>query len=170
MVEFTNAHLDIVRFCSIECELQMSGERSVTWMVNGWQYAQMDPKRRPTITDITRLGMLVEPEVNRNGFRQCGVRVGNAVKMEWDKVPRAIDMLVENGTDLTPADWFREYEEIHPFEDGNGRSGAILFNWLNGTLDAPVWPPNFWQDHRRTMDNGLSDLPDPVRVDSRGNA
>jgi hypothetical protein len=148
-------HLDLVRFCAIECELQRSGERSVFWMVQAWVMA-LGWDGHPGPEDIIELGRIVEPVKNRRGFRECGVRVGSDVKGDWSLVPRQIDNLCEQATidELTPAEWFREYEEVHPFIDGNGRTGQILFNWFNRTLDTPVWAPNFWDDPRRVAGDG----------------
>lgn len=39
---------------------------------------------------------------------------------------------------VTADDWYLAYEAVHPFADGNGRTGKILHNWLLGTLDDPV--------------------------------
>lgn len=39
---------------------------------------------------------------------------------------------------VTADDWYMCYEAIHPFGDGNGRSGKVLHNWLLGTLEEPV--------------------------------
>lgn len=38
----------------------------------------------------------------------------------------------------TADDWYLAYEAVHPWGDGNGRTGKILHNWLLGTLDDPV--------------------------------
>lgn len=173
--------LDIIKFISIECKLQMSGELSVGWMAEAWDYAQWASnlrheytdevigRRLPTLADVMNIGKLVEPNVNYNGFRKVDVRVGWDVKMDWESVPRAMDGLMEGLTveayhprpgitmqAMTPDKFFKEYEDIHPWRDGNGRSGVILFNWLNGTLDNPVWAPNFWNDTRRTIGYGAS--------------
>lgn len=169
---------DIVRFCSIECRLQMSGELSVGWMVDAWLYAQEvagpNPSNGytdswPTLEDVINIGRLVEPNVNvksdrNNGFRTVDVRVGWDVKAPWEDVPRLMVELMEElnhkGSPestqgrMSPAEFFKRYEDVHPWRDGNGRSGAVLFNWLNGTLDNPVWPPNFWNDPRRTVGFG----------------
>lgn len=150
---FTPAQMKIIRFCAIECELQRSGERSVFRMVKAWRYA-VSEGGRPTEADVVALGRLVEPEVNEGGYRQVGVRVGANVKMEWRVVPDAMKQLFEHGTKLDPGAWFYEYENIHPFRDGNGRTGQILFNWLNGTLSNPMWAPNFWDDPRRVEGQG----------------
>lgn len=173
---------DIVRFCSIECRLQMSGELSVGWMVDAWLYAQdvagykvgvakPEYKYQPTLDDVQNIGCIVEPNVNYGpGFRKVDVRVGFDVKAPWQHVPVLMANLMEGLRPsltevansaypddyglLTPAKFFKEYEDIHPWQDGNGRSGVILFNWLNGTLDDPVWAPNFWNDNRRTIGYG----------------
>lgn len=38
----------------------------------------------------------------------------------------------------TADDWYLAFEAVHPFGDGNGRSGKVLNNWLLGTLNEPV--------------------------------
>lgn len=98
---------------------------------------------------IQILGGLVEPVKNHGGFRKCGVRVGSDIKPDWMLVPSLIADLCERRWLIPPHEFFRQYEEVHPFVDGNGRTGAILFNWLSDTMDKPTWPPNFWNDPRR---------------------
>jgi hypothetical protein len=170
---FGEARMEIARFCAVECELQQSGERSVFHMLEAYEYAQEHRNGLPDQEDIRVLGYLVEPKYNSTEhYRTCGVRVGSDVKAPYEEIPTLMTQLLSDIKEATCADqravtlglaavnyggpsaWFKRYEDIHPWEDGNGRSGTILFNWWRRTLHAPEWPPNFWRDPRRKKDWG----------------
>ena len=61
--------------------------------------------------------------------------------MNWLQV----EAFKDQAEDISTVDeWYLAYEWIHPFRDGNGRSGKILHNWLGGTLDDPVLVPDYF--------------------------
>lgn len=126
-------------------------------MVRAWEWAAWRRREQGTLDlpVIERLGQLVEPEKNAEGFRSCAVWVGEHPCPPPDQVRGLLrEWLGWYGLSATatdPGGAYRSFEEIHPFRDGNGRVGKIIFNWLRvspdgmrGSLDAPVLPPNFW--------------------------
>ena len=52
------------------------------------------------------------------------------------------------------ADWHQRFESIHPFEDGNGRVGRLLFNFILSQYDYP--PILFLYQNRRLYFNALN--------------
>lgn len=134
---------EVVDFCAEECYRQKSGERSVAYMVAAWEY--MDDVRDIEITSTTveRLGQFVEPHVNQKGYRVVPVTVSGSVSGSYQFIPRQIDNLCEaiNEDRLTAAEAYQEFEEIHPFKDGNGRVGSIIYNWMRG--GNPKTPPPY---------------------------
>ncbi len=39
---------------------------------------------------------------------------------------------------------YREFELVHPFSDGNGRTGKVLLNYLADTLERPTMPSDWF--------------------------
>lgn len=146
-------HMDHIKFCAEECERQRVGPLKVHYMMNAYWYAMSmyaggQGCKYPDATAIKVMGRMVEPELNKNGYRQTPVLVPSGIALHYESIPRTIDNLVEAMKDyvLTPSATYKEFEFIHPFIDGNGRVGAIIYNWINGSLACPVTPPNVFKE------------------------
>ena len=146
--------LEIVQYCAEEVERQRDTPVAVGRMCEAWMWAverwfhgkgdALEYLRPPRgVETIVRIGAMVHP-ANVHGFRKVPVLAGGNPCPEPVLVPRMVENLVEAFSTLSPEDAYREYQQIHPFVDGNGRSGKIIFNWLKGTLMSPVMPPNFF--------------------------
>lgn len=142
----------IVEWAAAECERQHSGETSVARMVAAYEIAAFQNwhKIGPSIWTIQKLASIVEPSKNKIGeFRKTDVVIGDkfAIPTSWREVPRIMEALVAAWNDLTADEWYRAFQEVHPFADGNGRIGAILWNAHRGTLTPAKLevPPDFWK-------------------------
>lgn len=141
----------IVNFCAEEVERQGRGPIQVAWMVEAWMHAVSDwhrafaSERDGLLLDhITVLGSIVEKENKAGSWRKVNVRVGTRLCPNVAEVKDLMDRWAENLDSMTPEEAYKELMLIHPFVDGNGRVGKIVYNALKGTLDAPQMPPNFF--------------------------
>jgi hypothetical protein len=132
-----------------ECKRQMVGLKEVKQMNDAYQFAFMvraNGDRMSTIV-INRLARLVEP-VKGSGYR---VQPATFANMSHAVAPhlidRALDSLVwaHRHNNLTTDEFVKEFLNIHPFADGNGRVAFLLYNILNNTLHYPDPLPDYFQ-------------------------
>ena len=134
--------MHVVKFCALECGRQQSGELSVYRMCMAYNYALTMTKEHqfPTVNTILELGRLVEPVINVNGFRTTPVTI-NYVPVPVIDFERVLGLYCKAWDRMIAREHYGQFEAIHPFKDGNGRVGAILYNWHH--LDTPSIPPEF---------------------------
>lgn len=139
---------EIRAYCAEEVRRQGRGIVQTGFMLAAWDdaLARWIGGYDLTLDIISRWGKIIEPEANGNEglWRGVNIWIGNTPGPRVDDLTRLLDRWMWNLPDMTPEEAYKTFEEIHPFADGNGRTGKIILNWLNHSLLHPIWPPNFW--------------------------
>lgn len=122
--------------------------------VKAWGYAKTLKKILPK--DVLEIHYILMKRLMPDlagGFRTCDVYIGGNVKRFISTgllEHRVLHCLVKMHQSIRqkdkPDEWKEkaardahvEYEDIHPFPDGNGRSGRILYNWHRLKMGLPV--------------------------------
>lgn len=140
---------DDVLWLAQNAKRQHSGEISVAWMAKAleWYFDEGIWRTKPTVRQIANLGRMVEPHTNHTSrvFRNYRIRIGIDDGAPWRKIDSILSALCDS--DLEADEWYWNFEKIHPFGDGNGRSGAILWNghrWRDAGEVLPLeHPPDY---------------------------
>lgn len=135
-----------IHFCAMECEMQRTSPYKVAQMCDAYSKALDRGTTAPLSIDfVLELGITIEPDKNLYGCRITPVYFGDPTRqaLSPELVPSALRTFINHGQNLTAEEGYIEFERIHPFTDGNGRVGAILYNIFRNTLEDPIFPPKF---------------------------
>ena len=100
--------------------------------MNAWEYLQEQDDLTHRVVMGAHRRILEERQPDIAGeYRDVFVRVGNDVPPSPDEVPSQMnDLLADEPEDPVEAlVWHVEFERIHPFADGNGRVGRLIYAW-----------------------------------------
>lgn len=120
---------------------------SLQQAIYAWDYLRLQDKLTTSVILKTHKILMIDqpiPGYLRGYFRDCDVSVGGQIKLKIHEIKPAIENWVkEVETDILGMRrlWKQrhvEYENIHPFIDGNGRTGRMFMNWQRLKLGLPI--------------------------------
>ena len=93
---------------------------------------------RLTIDALLELVSVYQPGAQPRFTRGLNVQIGNYFPSVGGPLVKArLQSLLENIIPCRDAyEMHVEYEHLHPFTDGNGRSGRVVWLWRMGGIDA----------------------------------
>lgn len=124
--------------------------------IHAWQYATR--RKHLILKDVLQIHALLMRTRKTISFSEKGfmrtkpVWIGGHEAMNWTLIPQALKEWLKDVNDITDkgkteleADKVTfcklhhiRYEAIHPFIDGNGRTGRIFYNWQRIKLGLPI--------------------------------
>lgn len=141
-------------YCASETVRQSGTMAEAIGMFSAWQYfAKFESNGlRLAEDDLITAVRTIKNDPSLNYRKVPAVFNQGVPAIPASSVPRAMSSLFyglrEVGVDTyhDASHWTVEFLLIHPFADGNGRVGSLMWNFLNGSIANPEPMPYFFGD------------------------
>lgn len=109
--------------------------QEVDQSVKAWNYLKDQPKLTEDVVLKTHYLIMERlwPSI-AGSFRTCNVEVGGRLCPSWHDVPHLMTEWLYRYPSMSPREAHIAFEHIHPFRDGNGRTGRMLMWWQEKDL------------------------------------
>lgn len=116
--------------------------------MKAWLYIVNVPKL--SLSSILRVHEILMERINpriAGNFRKCDVWIGgkhkkylgnNILNVQVGNWIADMSLYPINDAEKEAIEHHVKFEDLHPFEDGNGRVGRILYNWHRLKLGLPI--------------------------------
>lgn len=138
------------------------GEQPIKESIEGWEY--LSSKNKITHEHVQKAHNYIlknrQPSI-AGEYRDITVYVGDDTPPEPSDLRDLLDTLYEEKpeTAIEALDWHIRFEKIHPFADGNGRIGRMIYLWHCEEIGVE---PIVWSDEERQSYYSLfSSYPQP---------
>lgn len=122
------------------------GQLEIDQSMMAWRFIEHYPRSLEVnhllaIHNIIMMNHLPDTPGGRGSFRRVNVTVGYRHCPHFLEVPRLVDgwlLEMQDWKLREPKDMHIKFEHIHPFVDGNGRTGRMLMWWHEVRLSRPA--------------------------------
>lgn len=141
--------MDLLTWICDAVHRQGDGPLMVPRMMKAYEVARdhanaMGGYFKPTAHIILEIAAEVHG-LNVNGFRQQKIKIRNGDILPVCDFERALNLLADawDEGEILDDEWYYRFQQLHPFLDGNGRTGQIVWHFLDPIRLGFERPPRY---------------------------